>query len=146
MWCKVSHFVKICMLRLRASDLGIGVMSRGGGVGGAGVWRLLRELWLQTRSWIHHCVHLGHHRRISSSLLPTCLAKNTIGWRWTSLPNINIHCWSWLFLQDLKPKSPNIQCRHRTCSTLRNSWEEQPFTDPLRTLVASILKYSKTCI
>ena len=26
MWCKVSHFVKICMLRLRASDLGIGEM------------------------------------------------------------------------------------------------------------------------
>ena len=24
MWCKVSHFVKIHMLRLRASDLGIG--------------------------------------------------------------------------------------------------------------------------
>ena len=23
MWCKVSHFVKICMLHLRASDLGI---------------------------------------------------------------------------------------------------------------------------
>ena len=68
MWCKVSHFVKIHMLRLRASDLGIGDCKH--------------DYW---RYHSYFCVHLQKHAYFADG---TALSRAL---QWVTVHNVWFH-------------------------------------------------------